>query len=395
MGSEPEPALRQKTARPYRRSLGKYRNRIAATKRCRRVSVNIARAAAAGLTAGIAPLYRTFFKQKTGSSMEYTVLGRTGLRVSVAGLGCGGFSRLGLGTGKSEADAIGIIRSALDLGVNLFDTAAAYGTENVLGKALQGVKREQVVICTKAPFGVSNPDATPKKAVASLDRSLSELGTDYIDDYQMHGVAPRAYRHALEEIAPALLREKEKGKFRHLGITETAPGDPTHEMTRRASQDGVWDVVMVAFHMMHQNARDAVFPLTRQYGVGTLLMFAVRNIFSRPERLTLTVRELADAGELPREIADDLDPLGFLLHQDGASNIIDAAYRFVRHEPGVDVVLFGTGDTGHLQRNIESLLKPPLPQADRDKLTRRFGHLVGVGLDAPHLTPLSRRASGG
>ena len=104
--------------------------------------------------------------------MEYTTLGRTGLKVSVAGLGCGGFSRLGLGTGKSEADAIGIIRAALDLGVNLFDTAAAYGTEKVLGKALRGVPREQVVICTKAPFGVSNPDATPEKAVASLDRSL-------------------------------------------------------------------------------------------------------------------------------------------------------------------------------------------------------------------------------
>ncbi len=126
--------------------------------------------------------------------MEYTTLGRTGLKVSVAGLGCGGFSRLGLGTGKSEADAIGIIRAALDLGVNLFDTAASYGTEPVLGKALRGVPREQVVICTKAPFGVSNPDATPEKAVASLDRSLKELGTDYIDVYQLHGVAPRGYR---------------------------------------------------------------------------------------------------------------------------------------------------------------------------------------------------------
>ena len=162
--------------------------------------------------------------------------------------------------------------------------------------------------------------------------------------------------------APALLREKEKGKFRHLGITETAPGDPRHEMIRRACQDGVWDVVMVAFHMMHQNARDAVFPLTRQHGVGTLLMFAVRNIFSRPERLAATVRELADAGELPREIADEPDPLGFLVHEGGASSIIDAAYRFVRHEPGVDVVLFGTGDTGHLRTNIDSLLKPPLPR---------------------------------
>jgi aryl-alcohol dehydrogenase-like predicted oxidoreductase len=327
--------------------------------------------------------------------MEYTTLGRTGLKVGVAGLGCGGFSRLGLGTGKSEAEAIAIIHAALDLGVNLFDTAASYGTEPVLGRALRGIPRDRVVICTKAPFGVSNPDATPEKAVASLDRSLKELGTDYIDVYQLHGVAPRAYPHALKAIAPALLREKEKGKFRHLGITETAPGDPRHEMIRQACQDGVWDVVMVAFHMMHQNARETVFPLTREHRVGTLLMFAVRNIFSRPERLMATVRELAEAGQLPRAIADDPDPLGFLVHPGGASSIVDAAYRFVRHEPGVDVVLFGTGDIGHLRSNIASLLKPPLPRQDRDRLAQLFGHLLGVGLDAPHLTPLSRRSRQG
>jgi aryl-alcohol dehydrogenase-like predicted oxidoreductase len=318
--------------------------------------------------------------------MEYTTLGRTGLKVSVAGLGCGGFSRLGLGTGKTEDDAIGIVRAALDLGVNLFDTAAAYGTEPVLGRALRGVPRDRIVICTKAPFGVSNPDSTPEKAVASLDRSLKELGTDYIDVYQIHGIAPRNYPHAVEVIAPALLREKEKGKFRCLGITETAPGDPHHEMVQRACRDGVWDVAMIAFHMMHQNARQSVFPLTREHGVGTLLMFAVRNIFSRPERLAATVRELADAGQLPQEIADNPDPLGFLVQEGGASSVIDAAYRFVRHEPGVDVVLFGTGDVAHLRTNIASLLKPRLPEADRVRLAETFGHLVGVGLDAPHLS---------
>jgi len=73
--------------------------------------------------------------------MEYVILGRTGLRVSVAGLGCGGFSQLGLGRGKSEAEAVALIHRALDLGVNLFDTAAAYGTEAVLGKALEAVRR--------------------------------------------------------------------------------------------------------------------------------------------------------------------------------------------------------------------------------------------------------------
>jgi len=314
--------------------------------------------------------------------MEYTTLGRTGLRVSVAGLGCGGFSRLGLGTGKNEADAIAIIREAVDLGVNLFDTAAAYGTEPVLGKALAGAPRDKVVICTKAPFGVSNPDSRPERAVASLDRSLQELGTDYIDVYQLHGIAPRAYDHALDALAPALLREREKGKFRWLGITETSPNDPDHQMVQRAARDDVWDVAMVAFHMMHQNGRTAVFPLTLKERVGTLLMFAVRNIFSRPERLAETMRELAESGDIPQELARSKDPLGFLVHPGGAASLIDAAYRYVRHEPGVDVVLFGTGDAGHLRSNVASLLKPPLPEADRAKLAALFGHLTGIGLDS-------------
>src|SRR5947209_18157897 len=197
--------------------------------------------------------------------MEYTTLGRTGLKVSVAGLGCGGFSRLGLGTGKSETDAIAIIRAALDLGVNLFDTAAAYGTEPVLGKALAGVPRDKVVICTKAPFGISNPDSRPERAVASLDRSLKELGTDYIDVYQLHGIAPRAYDHALELLAPALLRGREKGKFRWVGITETSPGDPEHQMVQRAARDGVWDVASIAIHVIPQYARTHLVPLTHKH----------------------------------------------------------------------------------------------------------------------------------
>jgi len=322
--------------------------------------------------------------------MDYTTLGRTGLEVSVAGLGCGGFSRLGLGTGKHEDHAIGIIHAALDLGVNLFDTAPAYGTEAVLGRALRTVPRDRVVICTKAPFGVSNPNSTAASAVASLDRSLKELGTDYIDVYQLHGIAPTAYDHALNELAPALLREKEKGKFRHLGISETAPHDPEHRMVTRACRDGVWEVAMVGFHMMHQNARQNVFPLTRQYRVGTLLMFAVRNIFSQPGRLQRTMRELAAAGLVPQALADSPDPLGFLVHEGGASSVIDAAYRFVRHEPGVDVVLFGAGDHEHLKTNIGSLLKPRLPESDRGKLAELFGYLVGVGLDAPHLSRAGR-----
>ena len=82
--------------------------------------------------------------------MQYTTLGRTGLKVSVAGLGCGGFSRLGLGTGQKRGrGGRAWYSQAFDLGVNLFDTAAVYGTEAVLGKALKSMPRDQVVIATQ------------------------------------------------------------------------------------------------------------------------------------------------------------------------------------------------------------------------------------------------------
>lgn len=311
--------------------------------------------------------------------MDTTTFGRTGLTVSVAGLGCGGNSRLGLGSGRSEAEAIALVHEALDLGVTLFDTAAAYGTEEVLGKALKGVPRERVVIATKASFGALSAE----RAVSSLDRSLRRLGTDYVDIFQLHGLTPADYRRARAVVAPALLKERDKGKLRFLGVTEAGPGDPLHEMIALAAADGIWDSVMVAFHMLHQNARERVFPLTLQHRVGTLLMFAVRNIFSQPARLKAAMRELAAAGAVPQAFAATDDPLGFLVHPGGAASLIDAAYRFVRHEPGVDVVLFGTSSREHLRTNIASLLAPPLPATDRDKLRELFGHLVGVGLDLP------------
>jgi aryl-alcohol dehydrogenase-like predicted oxidoreductase len=308
------------------------------------------------------------------------------MRVSIAGLGCGGFSRLGLGTGGDEAGAIAIIRQAIELGVNLFDTAASYGTEAVLGKAIKSAPRDSVVICTKAPFSWSSGRADPEGVVAALDNSLRQLDAEYIDVYQLHGVSPANYAHALEELAPVLLRERDKGKFRFLGITETAPHDLPHDTLRRAAADRVWDMVMVGFSMMHQNARERVFPLTRDHRVGTLLMFAVRNIFSQPGRLAATLRQLAAEGQVAAALADGDDPLGFLVHPAGASSVVDACYRYVRHEPGVDVVLFGTGSPMHLKTNIGSLLKPPLPEADRTKIGELFGHLVGIGLDAPHLS---------
>src|SRR5215469_1531578 len=263
--------------------------------------------------------------------MDYTTLGRTELKVSVAGLGCGGFSRLGLNTGGNETSAIAIIHAALDQGVNLLDTAEPYGTEGVVGKAIRRVPRDRVVIATKASVVRGGEHWSPERVVASLDRSLRTLGIDCIDVFQLHAVPPSGYGYVRDVIAPVLLKEKEKGIFRVLGITETSPNDLEHEMLLRAIPDGVWDVVMVAFHLMNQNTREAVFPATRQHRVGTLLMFAVRSIFAHTDRVVAAMQELAAQGKVLPSLADDPDPLGFLVHPDGATRLPDAAYRYVRH----------------------------------------------------------------
>ncbi len=313
--------------------------------------------------------------------MQYTTLGRTGLRVSVAGLGTGGFSRMGLKSGKTEDESARLVLDAIELGVNFIDTAPAYGTEGVVGKALKSVPRERVVVATKSSVQRGGEWWTPERVVASLDNSLHVLGTDYVDVFNLHGVEPQMYDYALNTLGPVLAEQREKGKIRHIGLTENPIVDFTNETLKRALKDDIWDVFMVGFHMMHQGARTNVFPATREKGIGTLLMFAVRSIFTDPPRIAREIRELAAKGLVEKSLGETDDPLGFLVHDGGAANVIEAAYRFVRHEPGVDVVLFGTGNAEHLRGNIASLLKPPLPQADRDRLTALFGHLKGVGLD--------------
>jgi len=314
--------------------------------------------------------------------MEFTTLGRTGLRVSVAGLGCGGSSRIGQATGKSKGQTEAIIRQAIDRGVNFLDTAAAYETEEIVGSALSGVSRDTVVISTKALVERGGEVLPAAEVVASLDRSLRLLGTDYVDVFHLHVVPPALYEAVRDDIVPTVLEEKERGKFRHLGITEVPPKDPQHLTLQQAVGDPMWDVVMVAFHMMNQNARDTIFPHTSESGIGTLAMFAVRSLFSIPGRLQATMGQLAGEGRVPAWLAETDDPLGFLIHG-GARSVIDAAYRYVRHDPGVDVVLFGSGDPTHIDSNIESILSPPLPSEDVARLHELFGALEGVGLDRP------------
>ena len=308
--------------------------------------------------------------------MDYTTLGKTGLKVSVAGLGCGGPSRLGMrGDAGAEDHAVRLIRQALDLGVNFLDTAQNYGTEGVVGKAIAGVARDRVVISTKKTLPTPD-DADPAAAIVQgLEKSLKLLGTDYIDIYHLHGVEPKDYEFAQNRLIEPMRRLQQQGKIRFVGVTEGFVVDTRHTMLADSLEKELWDVVMVGFSLLNPSARKQVFPLTLKSGVGVLDMFAVRRALSQPQRLKEMCAELVDNGAIERTALDLDDPLGFLLKETDASTLPEAAYRFCRHERGVDVVLTGTGNADHLKENIAAILKAPLPQASLEKLARLFGGL--------------------
>lgn len=142
-------------------------------------------------------------------------------------------------------------------------------------------------------------------------------------------------------------------------------------MLHESLPDDAWDVVMVGFNILNQTARDTVFPLTQEKDVAVQIMFAVRRALSRPDKLVSAIQELVDEGELDPAEVDPADPLGFVLEESDATSLVDASYRFCRYEPGVHVVLSGTGDARHLQANIESLNRPSLP----DELVHKLRHL--------------------
>lgn len=308
--------------------------------------------------------------------MQSRTLGRTGLSVSVMGLGCGGTSRVGRSTGKSEAEQVQLVQQALDAGVNFIDTAEAYSTEEVVGKAIQGRDRNTIVISTKKSTG--EDPLTPQQVQTGLEASLKRLGVDYVDVYHLHGVHPDRYETLLNTVVPRLQTLQQQGKIRAIGITEHSITDPGHTMLQRALQDDVWDVMMVGFNLLNQSARTRVLVKAQEKGVGILVMFAVRLALSRPERLLEVIGDLVQRGEVdPREI-DLVNPLGFLLTEGGAISVPDAAYRFCRDEPGTHVVLVGTGNPEHLQANVATFGRPPMSPAAVVSLKQIFRNVHSV-----------------
>jgi len=314
--------------------------------------------------------------------MEYRTLGRTGLRASVCGLGGGGESRLGLAKGSTEQEAIAVVRRGLELGITYVDTAPNYGTEDVVGRALEG-RRDGVVVSSKTLARRNDGTLVDREGVRrGLEETLRTLRTDVVDVYHLHRVRPEDYDHARDEIVPELLGLRDEGKVRFLGISESTGSDPRHSMLRRTLEDDWADVVMTGFTFFNQSARDVLFPTTMEKDVAVEIMASARSYFSRPGQLAEEIGRLADAGLIGRDEIDPADPLGFLKASGDVESITEASYRFVAHEPGVHVVLVGTGNPAHLEENVRSLSAGPLPAAVHERLVTLFGHL-SMAVDAP------------
>jgi aryl-alcohol dehydrogenase-like predicted oxidoreductase len=301
--------------------------------------------------------------------MQTTTLGRTGLTVTVAGLGCGGFSRLGIDQGLDHA--AGIVRAAYDAGVRFFDTATVYGTQAAVGTGLQGIARDSYVLSTKFFYH----DKAAPDMESALEESLRELKTDYVDIYHLHGVAPEDYPQARDTFVPVMRKLQQAGKIRFLGITEVFAKDTAHEMFGIALPEDIFDVIMTGYNILNPSAVKLVLPTARGKNLGVLNMFAVRKALHNAEQLAVDIDRILEKGQADPALIDRNAPLGFLVRGGAAASIMDAAYRFCRHTPGIDVVLTGTGNKAHLLENLASIEKPPLPPEIVKKIGTLFGNV--------------------
>ena len=310
--------------------------------------------------------------------MKYRTLGRTGLSVSLLGLGTGGPSRFGQTRGASRDESRALATRALELGVNFFDTAQRYGdSEELLGYALAGVPRDRYVIATKYAYAdKSGAIITPSEVAKAIDASLRKLRVDVIDIEQIHGLLPEHVDQVMDSHLPVLEKARDEGKIRFIGATEATSTDHAHVALRQVLAVGRLDTIMIGYNLLHQTAETGILPSAFALNIGTIIMVPVRRVLASPELTRKVVAELKASGQIGADSLPDDDPLGWLLH-DGIRSVPEAAYRFAIAHPEIDSVLTGTADIDHLETNVAAVNAGPLGQRDIDRLRRVFGPLAG------------------
>jgi aryl-alcohol dehydrogenase-like predicted oxidoreductase len=203
--------------------------------------------------------------------MQQTRLGETDLSVSTI---CFGTWQAGGDWGEIDtAQAKAAARRALELGINFFDTAQAYGwgrSERLLGEALAPElrsRRDDVVIATKGGLRISDGelrrDSSPEWLRQGIDQSLRELGTDHVDLYQLHWPDLET---PFEETAGALEELVQQGKTRYVGVSNFAPQQMAAvQQTRRI------DTLQPPYHIFRREIEREILPYCREHGIGVLV----------------------------------------------------------------------------------------------------------------------------
>jgi aryl-alcohol dehydrogenase-like predicted oxidoreductase len=208
------------------------------------------------------------------STIKKVALGSQGLEVSVEGLGCmgmtGGINGMSVYGAADEAESLATLDRALELGVTMLDTADLYGpmlNERLVGRAIAG-RRNQFTIATKFGFEVDDNEqwtggynGRPDYVRKSIERSLKNLGTDYVDLYYLHRVDPAV---PIEETVGAMSRLVEEGKVGYLGLSEV-PADTlrrahaVHPITALESEYSLFD---------RRVEDEGIVQATRDLGIG-------------------------------------------------------------------------------------------------------------------------------
>lgn len=300
--------------------------------------------------------------------MNYRKLGRTGLQVSEIGYGAWGIGGKQWLGGRDD-ESIAALRRALDLGVNLIDTALAYGdghSEQLVGQVVRESGRGPIYVATKVPpknriwpaKGSLDEVFPYDYIVASAEESLRNLKLDTIDLLQLHvwsaDWTPRdEWRRAFEDL-------RRSGKIRFAGISATEH-DPDSVLT--ACETGLIDAIQVIYNIFDQTPERALFPLAQKLDIGILARVPLDE-GSLSGHFTETTqfpdgdfRAWYFRGDRRRETVEHLTPLQRDL---GDASLADTALRFCLSHPAVSTVIPGMRTRAHVESNTALSDQGPL-----------------------------------